>query len=323
MTYLGVPDGGTPTSDFSDDKYEEFRDVFSGEVLTAFQEETVFAPYHLVFTAKNGKSMSFPATWKAGARYHVPGTPILGSNRIPANKRIIYIDGNLIADAFIDDLEEAMNHYEVRSIHSTELGQALALEYDSRIAQVLIKAARSPGTIGGTNPSHGGSRVSHADAKTDASKLYDMIVDSNRILNEKNVSKKDRYCALEPLQYSALSQVEKVQNTRFGGHGKMIDTSVPYVSNTMILETNNMPNTNIPATIAGERNDYTGDFTNTAGIIWHKSAAGTVKLKGVETQMTAPDGDFNVTYQGHVMLAKYACGTGILRPESAIELATA
>jgi hypothetical protein len=70
--------------------------------------------------------------------------------------------------------------------------------------------------------------------------------------------------------------------------------------------------------VAGENNTYSGDFTNTVGVAFQKAAIGTVKLNDLTMQMTS--GDFEVMYQGTLMVAKYAMGHGILRPECAVEL---
>ena len=48
----------------------------------------------------------------------------------------------------------------------------------------------------------------------------------------------------------------------------------------------------------------------------HKSAVGTVKLLELATES-----DYDVRRQGTLVVAKYAVGHGVLRPESAIELA--
>ena len=61
----------------------------------------------MVRTIDHGKSAEFPRTWKANARYHDPGTPILGSNNIAINPVVISVDDLLISDVFIYDLEDA------------------------------------------------------------------------------------------------------------------------------------------------------------------------------------------------------------------------
>jgi len=49
----------------------------------------------------------------------------------------------------------------------------------------------------------------------------------------------------------------------------------------------------------------------------HPSAIGTVKLLDL-----GMESEYQISKQGTLMVAKYALGSGILRPESAIELKT-
>ena len=108
-----------------------FLKQFAGEVLTTFETENVFKPLHVVRTISQGKSAQFPVTGVASAAYHVAGENILDSgnsylSQIKANEKVINIDSMLTANTMIYELDEAMNHYDVRSIYTTELGRALA-----------------------------------------------------------------------------------------------------------------------------------------------------------------------------------------------------
>jgi len=301
--------------------YEErtalFKDVFAGEVLTAYEKACVFKELQLERTISNGKSASFPATWRLSARYHTPGTPILGSNKLEIKERIIKIDDLLIADAAIGDLEDAMTHYDVRQIHSTELGRAMAQEYDKRVAQVLVNAARASGN---TASAPGGSRLTNAAAKTDGEVLASMIFNANQVLDEKDAPE-DRYCTVKPAQFYLMVETTKLLNRDWGGAGSFSDATLPKVAGTRIVKTNNLPTTNIAASVEGENNDYTGDFTTTAGVVATKQAVGTVKLLDLKMDMSG--NDFNVMYSATLMKASQAVGHGILRPECAVELATA
>ncbi|MTD92885.1 hypothetical protein GIW81_00895 [Hyphomicrobium sp. xq] len=314
----GVVNAVDPTNWYDPEAFAEFQEIFAGEVLTAFAETHVFGNLHYVRTISSGKGAFFPATWKATAAYHQPGVPIVGSNKIKQNRRLINVDHLLVSDVFIDDLEDAMNHFDVRQIYSKQIGEALANRYDVNVARVLVKAARASATISGAV---GGSALTHADAKTVSSRLVSMIFNANQVFDEKDIPPSERYCGLKPAQYYLIVQDEKVQNTQLGGHGLYMQGKVPFIGDTAIVKSNYLPTTNVSSGTNGEQNDYTGDFTKTAGICWHRSAAGTVKLKEVSTQATAPQGDFNAMYQGTLLLGKYAMGHGILRPESAVELA--
>jgi hypothetical protein len=138
-----------------------FLKVYAGEVLTAFTEQNKLADRTMVRNITSGKSAQFPATWKATASYHTPGTEITG-NTIAGNERVIVIDDLLISPVFIASIDEAKTHYEVRSEYSKQAGAALARTMDKNLAQVGLLAARASATVTGGN---GGSQITAATAQ--------------------------------------------------------------------------------------------------------------------------------------------------------------
>jgi hypothetical protein len=125
-----------------------FLKIFSGEVLTTFNRETIFKDLTMKRTISSGKSASFPITGRFSSRYHRPGDFITGQgNKGMIGEKIITIDDLLIADASIYDLDEAKLHWDVRSIYSVELGRALARAYDQRLARTLLAASESDGRV--------------------------------------------------------------------------------------------------------------------------------------------------------------------------------
>src|SRR5690625_884420 len=124
------------------DDRDLFLKVFAGEVLTIFEAENVTRSRVMHRTIQHGKSASFPVMGRAAAYYHTPGNEILGGT-IKHNEKIIHIDPMLIAPIFIAEIDEAMNHYEVRSHYSTESGRILAQAWDKHVLQVGVLAART------------------------------------------------------------------------------------------------------------------------------------------------------------------------------------
>lgn len=315
ISQLGVVNAAAPSN--YEEANELFMKQFAGEVITAFNELNVFMPLHMVRTISQGKSASFAHMGKADARYHVAGTPVLGSNKIKHNETIIKIDDKLIADVFIDELEEAKNHYDVRSEYSKQLGAALAREFDTKVARVIALAARSENKIDGLP---GGSRIENAANGTDSEVLASSFFTAAQLLDEKDAWEGERYAVLRPAQYYLLAQNTTVLNKDWDGRGSYAEGKAPQVAGIEIMKSNNLPSENITAAVDGENNDYTGDFTTTVGLIFQKAAAGTVKLMDLALQRSG--NDFEVMYQGTLMVAKYAMGHGVLRPECAIELAS-
>jgi len=294
-----------------------FLKVFAGEVLTAFDETNVMKDLHVSRTISSGKSAQFPVTGKANAAYHTVGTPLLGTQTIAHNEVVVNIDDVLIADTFIANIDEAKNHYDVRAEYSRLLGMALAKQFDVRLLQLAVLAARSSATVSGGN---GGSAITDADAATNGASLAASIFEAAKVFDEKDVPENERVAIVKPAQYYNLVQTTDVINRDWGGSGVYADGSVLKVAGIQIVKSNNVPSTNVSA-VSGENNTYHGDFSTTVAVVMQKQALGTVKLMDLAVERTS--GDFEIMYQGTLMAAKYAMGHGILRPECAVEIKSA
>jgi hypothetical protein len=300
---LGVVNKATPGDNAAASAL--FLKVFAGEVLTAFDETNVMKDLHVSRTIASGKSASFPVTGKANAAYHVVGTPLLGTQKIAHNEIVVNIDDVLIADTFIANIDEAKNHYDVRAEYSRLLGMALAKQFDLRLLQLAVLAARGAATVTGGN---GGTAITSIFAAAQA-------------MDEKDVPENDRVAIVRPAQYYQLVQTTDVINRDFGGAGVYADGTVLKVAGVQIVKSNNIPSTNIASAVTGENNTYHGNFSTTVAVVMQKQALGTVKLMDLAVERTS--GDFEVMYQGTLMAAKYAMGHGILRPECSVEIKSA
>lgn len=301
---------------------EMFLKVFSGEVLTAFEVETVTESRHTIRSINSGKSASFPMTGRVNGGYHTPGTELVGRSTNSA-ERVITIDDLLVADIFIPNIDEAKNHYDVRSIYSNEAGRFLAENWDKNVLRTGVLAARSTAAVNGAP---GGTVLTNANYGTDGSALAGGIFAAAQSLDEKNVAKADRSAFVKPAQYYLLAQTTQTINADWGGEGSYADGSVRRIADINLVKTNNLPNglnlTN-DTTIAAAGLDpavipakYRGDYSKTRALIMNKQAVGTVKLLDLATEM-----EYDIRRQGTLIVAKYALGTGVLREAAAVELA--
>ena len=120
---------------------ELFLKLYAGEVLTAFQSKNIMMPLHRVRTLTKGKSAQFPMTGKyRDAAYHTPGDEIVPSASKQA-ERVVSIDDLLLNAQFIPKIDEAMQHYDIRSVYTQEAGFALGKIADQNILRLAIKAA--------------------------------------------------------------------------------------------------------------------------------------------------------------------------------------
>ena len=188
--------------------------LFSGEMFTGFQRETIARDLVMKRTLTNGKSLQFIYTGRTSAEYHTPGNSILGNSdkTPPVAEKTITVDDLLISSAFVYELDETLSHYELRGEISRKIGYALAQKYDRLIFRAIAKGARQASPVslsnfvepGGTQIQVGGG--SNADDALNHTHLINAFYDAAAALDEKGVSDEGRVAVLNPRQYYALIQ---------------------------------------------------------------------------------------------------------------------
>lgn len=298
-----------------------FLKTFAGEVITSFEGVNVALERTLTRTITQGKSATFPRVGNIGASYHIVGTEIKGK-KTNQNEIIINIDDALISDAFIANIDEAKNHFDYRSIVTKEMGIALAKQMDRHILQVGVIAARASNVVAGLP---GGSRIftnstgapASANFMTNGDHLAEALSIAAQTMDEKDIPEDERFCYVRPAQYRLLARTTKVLNKDWNGSGSYADGEVYKVAGFTLVKTNNLPSGVIAndTVEAGTANRYAGDFSGVAALCLHRASVGTVKLwdLGMESE-------YKVSNQGTLLVAKYAVGHGVLRPEGALEI---
>jgi|TARA_R100001440_G_scaffold22887_1_gene37321 hypothetical protein len=188
--------------------------LFSGEMFTGFQRETIARDLVMKRTLTNGKSLQFIYTGRTSAEYHTPGNSILGNSdkTPPVAEKTITVDDLLISSAFVYELDETLAHYELRGEISKKIGYALAQKYDRLIFRAIAKGARQASPVSLTNfVEPGGTQIrvgagSNADDALDSAKLVTAFYDAAAALDEKGVSDDGRVAVLNPRQYYSLIQ---------------------------------------------------------------------------------------------------------------------
>lgn len=315
-----------------------FLKVFSGEILSAFKRVNVFGDTVQTRTIQNGKSAQFPVTGRFTAGFHTPGKMIVGQGQLEQNEVVVKIDDLLIADATLYDLDDAKNHYDIRSIYSNELGEALSREYDKRIARVLTLGARtstadlqanSPTGLTPDQAARTGSRIDLNKATPTADDYVAAVFAAARALDEKDVSSEGRVLACTPEAFYTLIQSSRAVNFDFnqqGANGSYKEGQIAKLAGFTIMASNNIAQGNVTAKAGEQGYTFNGtdtqlssvDMSQTAMIAYQRGAAGVVKLRDLSTQMTG--NDYNTMYQATLMVAKYACGFAPLRPECCVEI---
>ena len=319
-----------------------FLKVFSGEILTAFEQNNVMKDLHLMRTITSGKSAQFPVSGIASAKYHTPGVNIADSGNsmlssIGMNERVITIDDVLVSSTFIANIDELKSHYDVRSIYASELGKALAKRFDIATMKTLFAAAGASASA----PQAGGNTVAGADT-TGAAGIIDALYAAATKLDEVDAPSEGRYAIVTPAQYYKLLTADNVAINKdtSGGSADAARGTIVEVAGIQLKKSNNflevIAEGNISVDQSTADNDdgsanndvfggsgvgYNGDFSalNNSGehgiLVGTKEAIGTVKLLDLATES-----EYQIERQGTLFVAKYAMGHGVLRPECAVKI---
>ena len=319
-----------------------FLKVFSGEILTAFEQNNVMKDLHLMRTITSGKSAQFPVSGIATAKYHTPGVNIADSGNsmlssIGMNERVITIDDVLVSSTFIANIDELKSHYDVRSIYASELGKALAKRFDIATMKTLFAAA---GT-GASAPQAGGNSITGATTNTTAG-IIDALYAAATKLDEVDAPSEGRYAIVTPAQYYKLLTADNVAINKdtSGGSADAAKGTVVEVAGIQLKKSNNFleviaegdlstGQSNADNDDGSANNDvfggsgvgYNGNFSalNNSGehgiLVGTKEAIGTVKLLDLATES-----EYQIERQGTLFVAKYAMGHGVLRPECSVKI---
>ncbi|WMM95742.1 capsid protein [Roseobacter phage CRP-403] len=297
-----------------------FLKVFSGEVMSTFNANTVMKEKTRIRSIQNGKSAQFPAIGKTVAEYHSAGAEILG-NTVEHGEKVITIDDMLISHTFIANIDEAKNHYDVRAEYSKQMGQALAQTYDRNLLSMAVKAARDATGLGLGVAGQGNASSENLGSLTPSTAdIVTGIYDAAATLDERNVPETERFVIVSPTVYYALVQNDKLINRDFGQNGSYSDGTIMRVAGMQIVKSNNMAvdHTTATATYPDFNSKYAVDASDTSALVIQRQALGTVQLMDMATEM-----EYDIRRQGTLAVSKMAVGHGVLRPECIIELRAA
>jgi hypothetical protein len=198
-----------------------------------------------------------------------------------------------------------------------------------------------------------------ADRNARGDLIVENLFQACQSLDEKDAPKEGRVCVLSPGAYYDVLASDRAINTDFNGgtaaNGSFAQNRVASVAGFRLITSNHLGINsytngqsyvglnNQSATTRGERpnytngrdgsdgrvaagfNDYfqdeqgnTSSIANCFGLCFTKEAVGTVSLKDISMQMTGAE--YKAMTQSTMMVASYAVGHGILRPECCVSL---
>lgn len=298
-----------------------FLKVFAGETITAFERSSVTEGHEMVRSISSGKSATFPVMGRTTAAYHTPGAEILGTD-VNHSEVVVTINDLLVSSAFLSNIEEAKNHWDVRSSYSTEIGRALAFQKDKHVLQTIgqasLASANATGLDGGTTLTN--TSIASATASTAANGMIDSLFDAASALDSHYVPKEGRVAFIRLEEYYKLANGTNAVNVDFTqGNGGIDSGKVISIAGITLIPTPHFVASNVNSGVdqgsatQGGSNPQAVDLSNYVCLVSHPSAVGTVKLMDL-----AVESEYDIRRQGTLMVAKYAMGHKALRPESAV-----
>lgn len=289
-----------------------FLEVMAGLVLNVFDTKQVTMDRVTTKHISHGKTAQFPMIFNTTASYHTAGAEIVGTP-ISMNKKNIAIEDLLIADVFVDVLDEAKNHFETQQEYAHQLGEALANSADSNNLRAVFKGGKAAHLID-TTGDRDGTAIQVAGLSVTASLMKAAIYDAAQTLDEKDVPEENRTAALLPLAWYLLLEDGEFLEREFGGEGSKSRGIFSVAANIEVVKSNNIPTNdessppaNVPTVLSSE------DFREYIGGVWHTSGLGVVKLLDLMTEV-----GYDMRRQGTLLLAKYAIGQDWIRPETIV-----
>lgn len=332
-------------------------EVFSGEVLTAFEIAVGLKDTIRSRSIRGAKSLQFPATYRANTEYHVPGTEILG-DQILENQVLVTLDDMLISSVFVDQIDELKTQFDVRAPYGQELGRAQALWYDRTVSNILVAAARTntelfPGDGTGTVLTDTGNVSSSADFTASGADLIAGFNLAKQTMEQLAVpvDMLKVTSVVKPAQWYLMANSDKALNRLYnGGEGDIERPVLRTVSEIEIRKSiaplfgydvtvyNSSSNTN---GIVANAYPFVNGTTNPATASlpfgqampfnyptkYQNDQSSTIGLLWVEPAAAmlsllglAMESQWDFRRQGTLMLAKSAIGAGVLRQKCAVEL---
>ncbi len=341
---IGKNQGKGVTNSTPADQLALFLKVFGGEVLTAFERQARTLDKVMVRTISAGKSAQFPVMGRTTARYLKQGESLDTDRKdLKHSERVIAIDGLLATDVLIYDIEDAMNHYDVRAEYSRQLGEALAMAADTANYAEMAKLvnSRADNTKNANIAGLGSSPLIIMGTQNTAAKptLFGAQVIEALTLMRAQFTKNyvpagDRTFWTNPDTYSAILSALMPNAANYAA---LIDPETGNIRNVMGFEVIETPHMTRAAATGGTVDNpanaldgvgrvfpltgtatigtLTGKATvganNVVGICSHRSAVATLKLRDMALERAR-----RPEYQADQIIAKYAMGHGGLRPEA-------
>lgn len=260
------------------------------------------------------KSASFAVMGRTRAKYLAPGNSLDDQRKkFEHSEKIIAIDGLLTADCLITDIDDAMNHYDVRVEYSRQLGEALAQSADCAIINELANMAAKDATVPENIPDNGTGAdkvkgtgkafefetgIAISQSADYGNKIIEGLLAARAAFTKNYVPMGDRYCLLTPEGYSALIKALMPDSANYQALFDPNSGKLQTICGFEVIEVPHLLNEGVDG-----KHTLNTKYTDAGlqGIVFHRSAVGTVKLKDLAMERAR-----RAEYQADQIIAKYA-----------------
>jgi hypothetical protein len=319
--------------------------VFGGEILSRFNEYLTMADKVRGAVISDGNTANFPSLGQLDSETHNRGDMLLGMDSSQTERVLTLEDRPVVSHFETDDMEKMLTHFGGRMELATEVGRALARQWDSKVSMLISQAAEEAAPTadaanfpGGGLTGVGDSIIDTATATANEAGALAMLGAAQQAavrFDEVYVPLEDRYMAVTPAMWYALKNLGVPSATAFNSKAYFgdknfastdgqIDPSVATGAETAssdyllhngikIFRSISIPTTDITAGIDAK---YFDNYSNTRALIFQRQAVGAVTKMGIATESYR-----DVRRQSDFFVGKVYTGGGTLRPQCAIRVA--
>ena len=326
MAYTGaatVLTGATSASDLSRDVYIETLEAFNRTVvgLNLVRKQTIQSGKAGQFIIGGKTSEDYIGTaypQATGSDTYARGSQVDVAEAEMDERTILIARPTYVAKR-IDQFEERVAHYDVRSIITNQMGEILANKVDRQVFDTITAAALKIDITGNTvstalvhNPDAPviAAITYTGTAKAKGDLLAEAIFEAAAGLISNDVMETP-VCVLNPIDYANLVQSDRAVNADYtNGNGGIDSGTVMEVAGVRIMRSNNLK---------GNNGGVAGTSEKLLGLVFTSEAAGVLELIGMTTNQEKQIDFLDAT----LMTAYYANGMGVLRPECAVAIVSA
>ena len=339
---------GIGQANAADSRVALFLKIFAGEVLAQLDHKLIVLNTTTVKRDLTGaKVASFPTFGDAGATYHTPGEDLLVDadaddvdylSNIKVGEHLIYADRVLQSSILLDELEEALSHWDARSKFAQKLTTAVGEQTEDNLFR-LITAASGLGTtevLGTKVTGWPGSTAAHNVVTTTeptVAEVYDGVYTAAELFDTDSIPKDRRFAAVNASYFYQLlrmttastgTKAYEVVMRDYIADGKNGDLANPdtmgvWIGNVFVMQTNGIPVVAGPTACAFALNSTDAnlyaipDMTKLIRLlVWTDETIGTVRVRSPRL-----DVNWLPTRLSNLITLSQAVGHGVLRPEAA------